>query len=136
MSDRLERQRHDDSEGGALAEGLRQLSTPEVSAGFDERVLAAVRQPAPRRLPAWASWRMLRPVFAGAAVSLVAMLAIGSWLMRLPLDVPGASARGDVVATAVDREVDGIDSGTTLRPLFALRRGRGEERQEPRQPGS
>jgi len=66
----------------ALQSGLRALSVPEVSVGFDDRILVALHQPVPwwQRL-----WQPARPLLAGASFSLFVTLIGLHWSLSAPL---------------------------------------------------
>ncbi len=66
----------------ALRTGLRAQFVPEVSAGFDDRILAALHQPTPwwQRL-----WQPARPLLAGASFSLIVTLIGLHWSLSAPL---------------------------------------------------
>ena len=66
----------------ALRTSLRALSVPEVSAGFDDRILAALHQP----MPWWQRlWQPARPLLAGASFSLLVTLIGLHWSLSAPL---------------------------------------------------
>lgn len=85
----------------ALRDGLRRLDVPPVSHGFDDRVLAAVRQPRGWR----ALWPNLRPALAAGTVSMVAMLGLIHWGLSSPATAPApASACASAPAANIDLE--------------------------------
>ena len=75
----------------ALQSGLRALSVPEVSVGFDDRILVALHQPVPwwQRL-----WQPARPLLAGASFSLFVTLIGLHWSLSAPLSGPLAPNSG------------------------------------------
>src|SRR5262249_10994497 len=101
---------------GSLREGLAAVPVPDLSTGFDARVLAAHQQRAPGwSLPRWLSWPALRPVLSGAACSLLVTLALAAWSARLPLDRPARRVVDGSGAVAVERALEGPDlSNATL----------------------
>jgi hypothetical protein len=87
----------------ALREGLRRQDVPEVAPGFDDRVLAAVRQPG-----GWLTcWPGLRHALAAGALSMVAMLGLIRWSLTSPATMPAPkSAWAPAAAIDLDRVLD------------------------------
>lgn len=102
--------RHDDTPADrALCEGLGLLTVPQVSPGFDARVLGALK----RRTPWWrTAWPTLRPVLSGAACSLLIMLAVLHWTALMPVDARAqqSSATTNLASTgsAIGNDMDGL----------------------------
>ena len=94
---------------GALRKGLRELPVPPVSAGFDDRVLAAVPPGAGLRQGQWGwrpLWHSLRPVLGGAGCSLVLTVALYAWTVRLPVDSRPARATTASDWVSLDRALE------------------------------
>ena len=94
----------------ALRTSLRALSVPEVSAGFDDRILAALHQPVPwwQRL-----WQPARPLLAGASFSLLVTLIGLHWSLSAPLSSPptpnsGGAGEEQILATHPAPSLDAL----------------------------
>jgi len=114
----------EDPAARALRTGLGQIPVPEVSAAFDERVLAALRREAtvPPRLARWLSWRMLRPVLAGATCSLALTVALYRWSLSLPPGTGASHVAGPSENVALDQALERADSAVTLAQFATLTR--------------
>ena len=91
----------------ALRTGLRALSVPEVSAGFDERVLAALYQP----MPWWQRlWQPARPLLAGASFSLIVTQIGLHWSLSAPLypSLPELGAGAPILAAHPAPSLDAL----------------------------
>ena len=91
----------------ALRAGLRAFSVPEVSAGFDDRILAALHQP----LPWWQKlWQPARPLLAGASFSLLVTLIGLHWSLSAPLhpSPPELGAGGPILAAHPAPSLDAL----------------------------
>ncbi len=101
---------------GLLKRGLEELSVPEVSAGFDARIHAALQV----REPWWrALWISAQPALAPAGLSLAVTLLIlmrtsaGSPATPAPQIAPDASARaGSARIETIDQRLDRLDLST------------------------
>lgn len=129
------------SADGALREGLRGLSVPAISAGFDDRVLAALRPDGRLRQWPWGwqpLWNTLRPVLGGAGCSLVLTAALYTWTIRLPVDSRPAQSGSTPEHVALDRallERAALDPSTV--GYFSLfRRGWGPATSPTRAPAA
>ena len=71
----------------SLRDGLHALPVPPVAAGFDARVLDALRAP----MPWWRRWwEPARPLLLGASCSLLVTLVLLHWTLTAPV-LPGAA---------------------------------------------
>ena len=84
----------------SLRDGLRALPVPAVTAGFDARVLAALRAPTPwwRRL-----WEPARPLLLGASCSLLVTLVLLHWTLSAPASAPFPRTAPPSLAAAPSR---------------------------------
>ena len=123
----------------ALRRGLRGLPVPEVSAGFDARVRAALRRPPPW----WQSlWTAARPALSTAACSLAVTLLLLPWLTRMPAAAPDLRrhAAPDIIASNRHGErMDNLDQGLermdlSTASLIGLTPRRSPAKQTPIQP--
>jgi len=109
----------------ALRQGLASLPVPELSGGFDERVLVELRRPAPwwTAFRALISWRELRPLASGAVCALVATVGLYAWSSRLPLNAPPHPVPGGDHSIVLERMLDSIDTGgLTFGPALGTTR--------------
>ena len=87
-------------EDARLADALRSLPVPPVSADFDDRVLAALRVPRPwwRRLTWRGAWQSAQPLLLGASCSLALTLLLLHLTLSGPLPVPAPAAVSPLAA--------------------------------------
>jgi len=117
----------------ALREGLRQLPVPEAGADFDARVLAQLAESPPERNRfRQRTWRLVRPVLAGAGCSLAATLLLYSWYSQLPLEERTVAAAPPRDSFAADRSVEQGDlSSASLGSLPSFSRRTPERPERP-----
>ena len=130
----------DDALAEMLQQGLRDLPVPALSADFDARVRAGLRQPQPTWAPFLAAMRLtLAPAACALAVTLAALIAVG-----VPSAEPERAQRRSGGSVALDRygdrlrtieqQIEQLDGATPSIGGFSAGRGAASREKAPRTP--